>query len=576
MTAVRVLCAGMMRVSKRKNNTFESFSEKQLRVLSWWCPSSPDRNFDAIICDGAVRSGKTVCMSVSFVAWAFSAFDDTSFALCGKTVTSLRRNIITPILPVLRRLGFDCREKLSQHLVEIEYSGRRNRFYLFGGKDEGSAALIQGMTLGGVLLDEVALMPRSFVEQALARCSLDGSKLWFNCNPDTPLHWFYEEWIKKSAEKNCLYLHFTMDDNPSLTPAIKRRYESLYSGAFYDRFVLGKWVAAQGLVYPFFSRSVHVAEPAGIPSRYFISCDYGTVNPSSFGLWGEYGGRWYRLSEYYFDSRREGEQRTDEEHYAALEQLAELFVGKTGIFDHSMSGRDQTARIFSCRVETDESKVTSAGEKYTKLCARAYMPRSEKNAALIEEIDAGIKKETSVGCSVGRSVCSICGKDGRTDPCAHIKGREYGGKLCHRILCDPTDAYEWSFVAVPAQPAAGVTKSYRADEQTVKTVKRLSCANEGVTLTKAEAAGLYGYIDELEQLAREGKEYREELICDVIRMGAAALPDMRGESLSAICGTLGLEQLRELKKAFSGGGKLNSQLSSTKPETHSGNSEFRI
>ena len=145
----------------------------------------------------------------------------------------------------------------------------------------------------------------------------------------------------------------------------------------------------------------------------------------------------------------------------ALEKLAELFVGKTGIFDHSMSGRDQTARIFSCRVETDESKVISAGEKYTKLCARAYMPRSEKNAALIEEIDAGIKKETSVGCSVGRSVCSICGKDGRTDPCDHIKGREYGGKLCHRILCDPTDAYEWSFVAVPAQPAAGVTKSYR-------------------------------------------------------------------------------------------------------------------
>lgn len=140
----------------------------------------------------------------------------------------------------------------------------------------------------------------------------------------------------------------------------------------------------------------------------------------------------------------------------ALEKLAELFVGKTGIFDHSMSGRDQTARIFSCRVETDDSKVTSAGEKYTKLCARAYMPRSEKNAALIEEIDAGIKKETSVGCSVGRSVCSICGKDGRTDPCAHIKGREYGGKLCHRILCDPTDAYEWSFVAVPAQPAAGL------------------------------------------------------------------------------------------------------------------------
>ena len=184
LTAARVLCAGMMRVSKRKNDTIESVSEKQLRrVILWSFPSRFLRFFDYIIFYCFVRSVMTVCMSVSFVAWAFSAFDDTSFALCGKTVTSLRRNIITPILPVLRRLGFDCREKLSQHLVEIEYSGRRNRFYLFGGKDEGSAARIQGMTLGGVLLDEVALMPRSFVEQALARSSLDGSKLWFNCNP---------------------------------------------------------------------------------------------------------------------------------------------------------------------------------------------------------------------------------------------------------------------------------------------------------------------------------------------------------------------------------------------------------
>ena len=213
-------------------------------------------------------------------------------------------------------------EKSSRNYVEIALGNRSNRFYLFGGKDESSAALIQGITLGGVFLDEVALMPRTFVEQALARCSLHAAKMWFNCNPDHPYHWFYREWILKAEQKNALYLHFTMDDNPSLTPAIKRRYESLYSGAFYDRFVLGKWVAAQGLVYPFFSRSVHVAEPEGIPSRYFISCDYGTVNPSSFGLWGEYGGRWYRLSEYYFDSRREGEQRTDEEHYAALEQLA--------------------------------------------------------------------------------------------------------------------------------------------------------------------------------------------------------------------------------------------------------------
>lgn len=261
---------------------------------------------------------------------------------------------------------------------------------------------------------------------------------------------------------------------------------------------------------------------------------------------------------------------------AALEKLAELFVGKTGIFDHNMSSKDQTARIFSCHVETEENRLTSTGEKYTKLCARAYMPRSEKNAALIGEIDAGIKKETSVGCAVAKSICSICGKDSRTENCPHINGREYSSKLCHRILSEPTDAYEWSFVAVPAQKAAGVTKSYSANEQTVKTVKRLSCASGTMTLTKSEAEDLYSYIDELKRLAREGEEYREELICDVIRMGAVALPDMQGESLSAICETLDIARLRELKKAFSSSRGLNSQLASREYEMHGENSEFRI
>ena len=298
----------MMSVSKKKD-AFESFSEKQLRVLSWWCPSSPDRNFDAIICDGAVRSGKTLCMSVSFVAWAFSAFDDTSFALCGKTVTSLRRNIITPILPVLRRLGFDCREKLSQHLVEIEYSGRRNRFYLFGGKDEGSAALIQGMTLGGVLLDEVALMPRSFVEQALARCSLDGSKLWFNCNPAGPGHWFYREWLQRRKQKKLYYLHFVMEDNPALSKRVRKRYELLYSGSFYRRFIQGEWVDVQGLVYPMFSLERHIVQQAPDCERFCVSCDYGTVNPCSMGLWGG-GTAWQNTTTMRAERERAGPMRS--------------------------------------------------------------------------------------------------------------------------------------------------------------------------------------------------------------------------------------------------------------------------
>ena len=205
-------------------------------------------------------------------------------------------------------------------MVTISRGNVTNRYYLFGGRDESSASLIQGM--GGVMLDEVALMPRSFVEQAVARCSLENSKYFFNCNPEHPYHWFYMEWIKKAEEKNVLYIHFTMDDNPSLSESVKKRYKSLYSGAFYERFIEGKWVTAQGLVYPMFSPERHIKRCDGGFSRYYLSCDYGTVNPFSLGLWGECDGKWYRLDEYYYSGRDNGIQLTDEEYYRELERLA--------------------------------------------------------------------------------------------------------------------------------------------------------------------------------------------------------------------------------------------------------------
>lgn len=299
---------------------FEPFSAKQKLAISWWADPRY-RSKDALICDGAVRSGKTLCMSIGFVSWAMSSFRNCTFAVCGKTITSVRRNLIDPLASVLGAMGYSSLEKISKNYIDIFASGRRNRFYFFGGRDESSASLIQGMTLAGVLMDEAALMPRSFVEQAIARCSVPRSKMWFNCNPDNPYHWFYREWIKKTDEKNALYLHFTMKDNPSLTPEIRRRYEKIYSGIFYDRFVLGKWTAASGVVYPMFSEEVHTFDKAPECGRYIVSCDYGTVNPSSFGLWGECGGVWYRLDEYYYDSKREGVSRTDEEHYSGLERL---------------------------------------------------------------------------------------------------------------------------------------------------------------------------------------------------------------------------------------------------------------
>lgn len=302
---------------------FKAFSAKQLRVLRWWCPGSGDAGYDGIICDGAVRSGKTLCMSVSFVAWAMAVFNGGSFAICGKTIRSVKRNLVTPLLNVLYDLGFEVVNKLSSNILEVSCGRVKNTFYLFGGRDEGSAALIQGVTLCGVLFDEAALMPRSFVEQAVARCSVEGSKLWFNCNPEYPQHWFCTEWVKKTREKNLCYIHFTMDDNPSLSAAMLERYRKLYSGSFYQRYVLGRWVAAEGLVYPFMSDDKMLCDvPAGGFDDYIISCDYGTVNPSSFGLWGLRGGIWYRTDEYYYSSRREGTSRTDEEHYQGLCELA--------------------------------------------------------------------------------------------------------------------------------------------------------------------------------------------------------------------------------------------------------------
>ena len=262
---------------------FKLFSKKQLRVLSFWC--GEDNSFDAIICDGAIRSGKTVCMIISFILWSFYQFEGACFAICGKTIRNVKRNILTPITATLKNMGLTLNFKPSENTLELSFKGRMNRFYFFGGKDQSSSSLIQGMTLSGVFFDEVALMPRSFVEQAVARCSVEHSKFWFNCNPEYPGHWFYREWILKKESKNALYLHFTMKDNPSLSQELISRYENLYSGTFYQRFIEGKWVNSKGIIYPFMSdiKAFHDVPFDGFED-FAVSCDYGTVNPSSFGL----------------------------------------------------------------------------------------------------------------------------------------------------------------------------------------------------------------------------------------------------------------------------------------------------
>lgn len=300
---------------------YQKFSRRQKMTLVWWKTKSFGAR-DGIICDGSIRSGKTVSMTVGFILWSMARFNNEKFAICGRTIEALRRNVIVNIPTWLEGL-FTVQERRAENKLIVTVGNRRNTYYLFGGRDEASYTLIQGVTLAGVLFDEVALMPRSFVEQAMARCSVAGSKFWFNCNPESPGHWFYKEWICKAQERNMLYLHFTMDDNLSLDAAIKRRYEGMYSGVFYDRYIRGLWTVAEGLIYTMFNKDFHVVP--SIPrnyEEYYISCDYGTLNPTSAGLWGLVAGKWYRIREYYYDGRKEHYQRTDEEHYEAVEALA--------------------------------------------------------------------------------------------------------------------------------------------------------------------------------------------------------------------------------------------------------------
>lgn len=293
---------------------FSPFSVKQTKVLTWWLPNSPVKNKDGIIADGSIRSGKTLSMSLAFVMWAMETFDSQNFGMCGKTIGSFRRNVLFWLKLMLRSRKYKIQDLRADNLLVVMKNGKINFFYMFGGKDERSQDLIQGITLAGVFFDEVALMPESFVNQATGRCSVEGSKYWFNCNPDGPYHWFKLNWINKIKEKNLLYLHFTMDDNLSLSEAIKERYKKMYSGVFFKRYILGLWVMAEGIIYDMFSEEKHVKELSDKWDYLFVSCDYGTQNPTTFGLFGVKGKRLHQIRSYYYDGRNENRQKTDSEY----------------------------------------------------------------------------------------------------------------------------------------------------------------------------------------------------------------------------------------------------------------------
>lgn len=305
---------------------FIPFSLKQKKVLTWWIPEiSPHADKDCIIADGAIRSGKTLIMSLSYVIWAMENYNFKNFGMAGKTIGSFKRNVWIQLKLMLMARGYKVRkipDTDSNNAYVITKGEKENYFYIFGGKDERSQDLVQGFTAAGFFFDEVALMPESFVNQAVGRCSEEGSKLWFNCNPEGPFHWFKINWIDKLEEKNAFRLQFNIDDNPSLSSKRKDFYKRMFSGVFYQRFILGQWVLAEGIIYDMFSKEKHVVPTIDRNySKFYISIDYGTQNPTTFSKWGLYNGIWYKVDEYYHSGKDSSLQKTDEEYYRDLERF---------------------------------------------------------------------------------------------------------------------------------------------------------------------------------------------------------------------------------------------------------------
>ena len=320
--------------------------KKQLQILQFRFS-----DYSYLICDGAVRSGKTSLMTVGFIDDAMARFNGRRFGICGKTVDSATKNIVQPYMAMqYAQRSYRIKWSRTDKTMTVSKGGITNVFEVFGGKDESSYALIQGRTLAGCLIDEVVLQPRSFVDQAMIRCSVTGAKVWFSCNPAAPSHWFYTDWILKAdkGEINAKHIHFVLRDNPGLSNETIQRYEKSFSGVFYQRYVLGEWVAAEGLVYPFFSAGQDTylfhGDASHIDGQFYVSIDYGTHNPCSMGLWVIHDGKALRINESYFDSRAERVQRTDEEHYAELERLTKGYYIQAVVVDPSAASFIETIR----------------------------------------------------------------------------------------------------------------------------------------------------------------------------------------------------------------------------------------
>lgn len=314
----------MRKKKKIKGFRFQPFSLKQRKLLFFWEKGSPFCERDIVIADGAIRSGKTIAMICSFIRWSLKHFTGENFILAGKTIGALKKNVIGPLQQILTAWGLNYEYNRSENFIVIG----DNTYYMYDASNEASQDKLQGLTAAGALGDEVALFPQNFVDQMIGRCSVDGAKIFLNCNPGSPYHFIKTEFIDKAKEKNILYMHFDMDDNLSLSERVKARFKRMFSGVFFKRYILGLWVQAEGIIYDMFDEVKHkVKTIQRAYKEFYVSCDYGTQNATVFLLWGNYLDKWYLVDEYYYSGRDKGKQKTDNEYYDDLVK----FVGNRRI-----------------------------------------------------------------------------------------------------------------------------------------------------------------------------------------------------------------------------------------------------
>lgn len=311
------------------------FSDKQKQVIHWWEREATE-NYDGIIADGSIRSGKTISMICGFLLWSQKNFSHKNFILAGVTLGALQRNVIAPMKEILYDWRWSFHENKGIGYLKIG----SNYYWYFGGGSDGAQDKMQGLTAAGAYADEAALMSHKFLNQMIGRCSDENAKLWFNCNPEHPLASFKTDFIDKSGEKNLIYSHFTMDDNPGLSYKVKERYKRMFHGVFHDRYIKGLWVVAEGLVYQIDESDYVVDKETAIGEgngMWYLSCDYGITNPFAALLWRVTPDCAYLVDEYYFDSRERGYRKTDSEHLDAIERLAEGHNIDSIIIDPSAS-----------------------------------------------------------------------------------------------------------------------------------------------------------------------------------------------------------------------------------------------